>query len=59
MTERREREVSAWAESILAGRVSRLQSVEEALGDLEFMQRMLLSGQRGGEEQPYARELQG
>ncbi|KAK2600212.1 hypothetical protein QQS21_005086 [Conoideocrella luteorostrata] len=50
-------EVRVWVESILEGRgVDGMQSAEEALGDLEFLERMFTSGERGGEEERY--ELQ-
>jgi predicted dehydrogenase len=51
-------EVDAWAGSIREGKgvVVPLQSPEEALGDLEFLERMFGSGDVGGEERRY--ELQ-
>lgn len=50
-------EVDAWAKGILEGRADGMQSPEEALGDLEFLERMFGSGGEGGEEKRY--ELQG
>lgn len=49
-------EVDVWAGSILKGEAERGQSAEEALGDLEFLERMFGSGEEGGEEKVY--ELQ-
>lgn len=49
-------EVESWAKGIVSGTENKLQSPEEALGDLEFMEKMFTSGERDGEVQTY--ELQ-
>lgn len=41
-------EVAAWAQSILDGRPNLLQSPEEALADLEILEKMLKSGEAKG-----------
>lgn len=43
-------EMKAWAEGILAGRPPAGMSPKMALGDLEVLQRMLESGEKGGEK---------
>ncbi|KAF7563205.1 hypothetical protein G7046_g926 [Stylonectria norvegica] len=49
-------EVAAWAESLVAGKANALQSPEEALADLEFLEKMFKSGEQDGAVQRY--ELQ-
>lgn len=49
-------EVAAWAEALQAGKPNPLQSPEEALGDLEFLEKMFRSGEQDGAAQKY--ELQ-
>lgn len=49
-------EVDVWARSILEGKGDAMQSAEEALADLEFLERMFGSGEEGGSEKLY--ELQ-
>lgn len=49
-------EVAAWAEGISAGEPNPLQSPEEALADLEFLEKMFRSGEQEGALQRY--ELQ-
>ncbi|KAF4121464.1 Oxidoreductase family, NAD-binding Rossmann fold [Geosmithia morbida] len=46
-------EVAAWARAIADGKPDPLQSVEEALGDLEFLERMFQSGEQNGALQRY------
>lgn len=41
-------EVAAWAESLLAGKPNPQQSPEEALADLEILEKMLKSGEQHG-----------
>lgn len=41
-------EVAAWAKSIVDGRPNPAQSPEQALGDLEILEKMLKSGEAGG-----------
>ncbi|RTE77245.1 hypothetical protein BHE90_008278 [Fusarium euwallaceae] len=49
-------EVEAWGKALLAGKPDERQSVEKALGDLEFLEQMFESGSNGGETRKY--ELQ-
>ncbi|KAH7313847.1 hypothetical protein B0I35DRAFT_279392 [Stachybotrys elegans] len=49
-------EVAAWAEAVAAGKPDPLQSPEEALRDLEFLEKMFRSGEQDGALQTY--ELQ-
>lgn len=49
-------EVAAWAEGIVTGKPNPLQSPEEALADLEFLEKMFRSGEQDGAVQKY--ELQ-
>lgn len=49
-------EVAAWAQGLADGKPNPLQSVEEALADLEFLEKMFRSGENGGVQQKY--ELQ-
>lgn len=42
-------EVFAWAKSLQEGKWDKRQSAEEGLADLEILQAMLVSGQKGGE----------
>ncbi|KAI9150409.1 hypothetical protein HJFPF1_10175 [Paramyrothecium foliicola] len=49
-------EVAAWAEAIVSGKPNALQSPEEALADLEFMEKLFRSGEQDGASQTY--ELQ-
>lgn len=49
-------EVAAWAQSIADGKANPLQSPEEALADLEFLEKMFRSGEQNGAQQKY--ELQ-
>lgn len=46
-------EVQAWAAGIVDGIPNQLQSVEEALADLEFLEKMFRSGEQGGAPQKY------
>lgn len=46
-------EVAAWAEALQTGKPNPLQSPEEALADLEFLEKMFLSGDKDGELQTY------
>jgi predicted dehydrogenase len=46
-------EVLAWAAGIAEGRPNPLQSPEEALADLEFLEKMFRSGEQGGAPQKY------
>ncbi|KOS19914.1 Uncharacterized protein ESCO_005757 [Escovopsis weberi] len=41
-------EVAAWAEGMRAGRVDALQEASEGLGDVEFIEKILQSGERQG-----------
>lgn len=41
-------EVSAWAESLVGGKPNPRQSPEEALADLEILEKMLKSGENHG-----------
>ena len=41
-------EVAAWAESLIAGKPNPLQSPQEALADLEFMEKIFRSGEQDG-----------
>jgi predicted dehydrogenase len=49
-------EVAAWAEALKSGKPNPLQSPEEALADLEFLEKMFRSGEQDGALQTY--ELQ-
>lgn len=49
-------EVAAWAQSIADSKPNQLQSPEEALADLEFLEKMFRSGEQNGAQQKY--ELQ-
>lgn len=49
-------EVAAWGEALQAGKPNPLQSPEEALADLEFLEKMFRSGDEDGSPQTY--ELQ-
>lgn len=49
-------EVAAWAKSIADGKPNPLQLPEEALADLEFLEKMFRSGEQNGAQQKY--ELQ-
>lgn len=51
-----EEEVRAWAEGVAEGTPNPLQSTEEALADLEFLEKMFKSGEQDGAPQKY--ELQ-
>ncbi|KAL7784878.1 hypothetical protein V8C37DRAFT_395207 [Trichoderma ceciliae] len=46
-------EVAAWAQSLLEGRVNPLQAPEQALADLEFVEKMFTSGDENGSTQKY------
>ncbi|KAI5458894.1 oxidoreductase [Mariannaea sp. PMI_226] len=46
-------EVAAWAEGLVKGRPNELQSPEEALADLEFLEKMFVSGEQNGAVQKY------
>lgn len=46
-------EVVAWAAAIAEGKPNSLQSAEEALADLEFLEKMFKSGEEGGATQTY------
>ncbi|CAH0027450.1 unnamed protein product [Clonostachys rhizophaga] len=46
-------EVAAWAQSLIEGKQNPLQSPEEALADLEFMENMFRSGEEKGSEKVY------
>lgn len=46
-------EVAAWAWSIIDGKVNPLQTPEQALADLEFMEKMFTSGDENGSTQKY------
>lgn len=46
-------EVAAWAQSIIDGKVNPLQAPEQALADLEFMEKMFTSGDENGSTQKY------
>ncbi|KAL6803546.1 hypothetical protein J3E68DRAFT_390881 [Trichoderma sp. SZMC 28012] len=46
-------EVAAWAQSILEGKVNPLQTPEQALADLEFVEKMFTSGDENGSTQKY------
>ena len=50
-------EVAAWAKAIEDGVQNELQRPEEALADLEFLEKLFLSGERGGELQRYEYQL--
>ncbi|UNI15504.1 Glucose-fructose oxidoreductase [Purpureocillium takamizusanense] len=50
-------EVAAWAEGIARGEPNPLQSPEEALADLEFLEKMFVSGERDGELERYELQL--
>ena len=50
-------EVAAWAKAIEEGVQNELQRPEEALADLEFLEKLFLSGDRGGELQRYEYQL--
>lgn len=45
-------EVTAWAESLIAGKPNPLQAPEQALADLEILEKMLKSGEAKGQVQP-------
>lgn len=49
-------EVAAWAEGLVKGEPNLLQSAEEALADLEFLEKMFVSGEEHGAVKTY--ELQ-
>jgi predicted dehydrogenase len=49
-------EVAAWAKALVAGKPDPLQAPEEALADLEFMEKIFRSGEQDGAPQTY--ELQ-
>jgi predicted dehydrogenase len=49
-------EVAAWAEGLVKGEPNKLQSVEEALADLEILEKMFVSGEEDGALKKY--ELQ-
>ncbi|KAF6839029.1 oxidoreductase nad-binding rossmann fold protein [Colletotrichum plurivorum] len=44
-------EVQAWAEALVTGKPNPLQSPEEALADLEFLEKIFNSGEQGGTQQ--------
>jgi hypothetical protein len=44
-------EVAAWAESLASGQANHRQSPEEALADLEILEKMLRSGEAQGKVQ--------
>ncbi|EHK24126.1 uncharacterized protein TRIVIDRAFT_45259 [Trichoderma virens Gv29-8] len=46
-------EVAAWAQSIVDGKVNPLQTPEQALADLEFVEKMFTSGDENGSTQKY------
>lgn len=46
-------EVEAWGKSLVEGKPDERQSVEKALGDLEFLEQMFESGSNGGEVRKY------
>ena len=46
-------EVAAWAQSLVDGKPNPLQSPEEALADLEFLEKMFKSGDQNGAQQKY------
>ncbi|RFU79662.1 hypothetical protein TARUN_2529 [Trichoderma arundinaceum] len=46
-------EVAAWAQSIVDGRANPLQAPEQALADLEFVEKMFTSGDENGSTQKY------
>ncbi|KAL7815116.1 hypothetical protein V8C26DRAFT_129756 [Trichoderma gracile] len=46
-------EVAAWAQSLVDGKVNSLQTPEQALADLEFMEKMFTSGDGNGSMQKY------
>lgn len=46
-------EVAAWAQSLVDGKPNPLQSPEEALADLEFLEKMFKSGDENGAQQKY------
>lgn len=50
-------EVAAWSAAMERGEQDPLQSAEEALADLEFLEMMFDSGNKGGEEREYALQL--
>jgi len=50
-------EVAAWADGIARGEPNPLQSPEEALADLEFLEKMFVSGERDGELERYELQL--
>lgn len=50
-------EVAAWAEGILAGVPNPLQAPEEALADLEFLEKMFRSGEQDGALLEYEHQL--
>ncbi|GJN69972.1 oxidoreductase family, NAD-binding Rossmann fold protein [Purpureocillium lilacinum] len=50
-------EVAAWANGIARGEPNPLQSPEEALADLEFLEKMFVSGERDGELGRYELQL--
>lgn len=46
-------EVAAWAQSIIDGKPDLRQTPEEALADLEFLEKMFKSGEQNGTQQKY------
>ncbi|PTB62093.1 NAD(P)-binding protein [Trichoderma citrinoviride] len=46
-------EVAAWAQSLVDGKVNPLQTPEQALADLEFLEKMFTSGDKNGSTQKY------
>jgi predicted dehydrogenase len=44
-------EVAAWAEALVSGKPNALQAPEEALADLEFMEKLFRSGEQDGASQ--------
>lgn len=50
-------EIGAWADSLLSGIPNLLQTPEEALADLEFLEKMFQSGEQAGGLQQYELQL--
>jgi predicted dehydrogenase len=50
-------EVKAWAQSLLDGKPDPMQSPEQALGDLEIMEKMLRSGESSGKTETLQLQL--
>ncbi|KAH8820891.1 hypothetical protein F5884DRAFT_65230 [Xylogone sp. PMI_703] len=50
-------EVAAWAKSIEQGKLDPLQSPEEGLADLEILEKMLVSGEKGGAPLPLQHQV--